>query len=98
MFDSLQSVGPFSGQSIKTWLTNTFASCFFLVKTIISLYQRIFGMRAEFSHDSRFSFEGFDDEDSFLVLGQPCTNNAMSTQTRIPLYHHQGVFLTYPLH
>ena len=35
-------------------------------------------MRTEFPHDGRFSFEGFDDEDSFLVLGQPCTNNAMS--------------------
>ena len=36
-------------------------------------------MRTEFPHDGRFSFEGFDDEDSFLVLGQPYTNNAMST-------------------
>ena len=36
-------------------------------------------MRTEFPHDGRFSFEGFDDEDSFLVLGRPCTNNSMST-------------------
>ena len=36
-------------------------------------------MRTEFPHDGRFSFEGFDDEDSFLVLGQPCTSNSMST-------------------
>ena len=35
-------------------------------------------MRTKFPHDDRFSFEGFDDEDSFLVLGQPCTNNAMT--------------------
>ena len=35
-------------------------------------------MRTEFPHDGRFSFEGFNDEDSFYVLGQPCTNNAMS--------------------
>ena len=33
----------------------------------------------EFPHDGNFSFEGFDNEDSFLVLGQPCTTNAMST-------------------
>ena len=36
-------------------------------------------MRTEFPYDGWFSFEGFGDEDSFLVLGQPCTNNAMST-------------------
>ena len=36
-------------------------------------------MRTEFPHDGRFSFEGFDDEDSFLVLGQPCTNNSVTT-------------------
>ena len=36
-------------------------------------------MRMDFPLDDRFSFEGFNDEDSFLVLGQPCTNNAMST-------------------
>ena len=36
-------------------------------------------MRKDFPHDDRFNFEGFNDEDSFLVLGQPCTNNAMST-------------------
>ena len=36
-------------------------------------------MRTEFRHDGRFSFEGFDDEDSFLVLGQPCTNNSVTT-------------------
>ena len=35
-------------------------------------------MRTKFPYDDRFSFEGFDDEDSFLVLGQPCTNNAMT--------------------
>ena len=37
------------------------------------------GMRTEFPHDGRFSFEGFDDEDCFLVLGQPCANNALPT-------------------
>ena len=47
MFDSLQYNGLFSGQveskwrnrimSVKTWSTYTFASCFFLVKCIISL-------------------------------------------------------------
>ena len=35
-------------------------------------------MRTKFPHDDRFSFEGFDSEDSFLALGQPCTNNAMT--------------------
>ena len=36
-------------------------------------------MRTEFPHDGRFSFEGLDDEDCFLVLGQPCANNAFPT-------------------
>ena len=36
-------------------------------------------MRTEFSHDGRFSFEGFEDKDCFLVLGQPCANNALPT-------------------
>ena len=39
-------------------------------------------MRTEFPHDVRFSFEGFDDEDCFLVLGQPCTNNALPTPSK----------------
>ena len=37
------------------------------------------GMRTEFPHGGRFCFEGFNNEDSFLVLGKLCTNNAIST-------------------
>ena len=45
-----------------------------------SVYINLYlGRRMQLSHDVRFSFEGFDDEDSYLVLGQPCTNNSMST-------------------
>ena len=40
------------------------------------------GTRTEFRHDGKFSFEGFDDEDSFLVLGQPCTNNSVTTPSQ----------------
>ena len=36
-------------------------------------------MRTEVPHNGRFSFKGLDDQHSFLVSGQPCTNNAMST-------------------
>ena len=43
-------------------------------------------MRTEFPHDGRFRLEGFDEEDSFLIffliLGEPCRNNAMSTPSQ----------------
>ena len=55
-----------------------------------------FGMRTEFPHDGRFSFECFDEEDSFFVLGQPCTNNAMSTPNQNMVIPPPGNILNVP--